>query len=185
MYQFSDEFRQAYESLTIPIVIDQFIDEKVVPLLVSDGFCQLTRLDRAKALALMGAGQYDRVHPDNAGKVARVSDDFAHRRIPNYDQLVRARHEDGYHLIHVIGRWQTMSDGTELAFMVYTDVSSSKKVIEDSSLKYLLFRTALPRVTNCFCSSRVSCRNSFRTHWSPAGRTIISSSSTLMSTRPT
>ena len=103
MYQFSDEFRQAYESLTIPIVIDQFIDEKVVPLLVSDGFCQLTRLDRAKALALMGAGQYDRVHPDDAGKMARVSDDFAHRRIPNYDQLVRARHEDGYHLIHVIG----------------------------------------------------------------------------------
>ena len=140
MYQFSDEFRQAYESLTIPIVIDQFIDEKVVPLLVSDGFCQLTRLDRAKALALMGAGQYDRVHPDDAGKVARVSNDFAHRRIPNYDQLVRARHEDGYHLIHVIGRWQTMPDGTELAFMVYTDVSSSKKVIEDSALKYLLFQ---------------------------------------------
>ena len=140
MYQFSDEFRQAYESMTIPIVIDQFIDEKVVPLLVSDGFCELTRLDRDKALSLMGEGQYYLVHPDDAGKVLRASDDFAHRRTPGYDQLVRARHEDGYHLIHVIGRWQTMPDGTELAFMVYVDVSSSKKAIEDSSLKYLLFQ---------------------------------------------
>ena len=139
MYHFSEEFRQAYESLTFPLVIDQFIDEKVVPLLVSDGFCELTGLDRDKAMILMGAGQYDRVHPDDAGKVAQVSDDFAHHR-SGYDQLVRCRHEDGYHLIHIIGHWQTMPDGTELAFMVYTDVSSSKKVIEDSSLKYLLFQ---------------------------------------------
>ena len=130
---------QAYESLTFPLVIDQFIDEKVVPLLVSDGFCELTGLDRDKAMILMGAGQYDRVHPDDAGKVAQVSDDFAHHR-SGYDQLVRCRHEDGYHLIHIIGHWQTMSDGTELAFMVYMDVSSSQKVIEDSSLKYLLFQ---------------------------------------------
>ena len=140
MYQFTDEFRQAYESMTIPIVIDQFIDGKVVPLLVSDGFCQLTNLDREKALSLMGEGQYYLVHPDDAGKVIRASDDFAHRRTPNYDQLVRAKHEDGYHLIHVIGRWQTMPDGTEVAFMVYTDVSSSKKAIEDSTLKYQLFQ---------------------------------------------
>ena len=50
MYHFSEEFRQAYESLTFPLVIDQFIDEKVVPLLVSDGFCELTGLDRDKAM---------------------------------------------------------------------------------------------------------------------------------------
>ena len=140
IYQFSDEFRQAYESMTIPIVIDQFIDGKVVPLLVSDGFCRLTGLDREKALSLMGEGQYYLVHPDDAGKVLLASDDFARRRTPHYDQLIRARHEDGYHLIHVIGRWQTMPDETEVAFMVYTDVTSSKEAIEDSSLKYLLFK---------------------------------------------
>ena len=140
MYQFSDGFRQAYESMTIPIVIDQFVDGKVVPLLVSDGFCRLTGLDRAKALSLMGEGQYYLVHPDDAGKVLRASDDFAHRRTENYDQLIRCRHEDGYHLIHVIGRWQVMPDGTEVAVMVYTDVSSSQKAIEDSTLKYLLFQ---------------------------------------------
>jgi len=139
MYQFSDEFRQAYESMTVPLVIYQRIGEKSVPLLVSDGFCRLTDLDREKAMNLMGEGQFYLVHPDDAGKVARVSEDFAHHR-DGYDQLIRCRHEDGYHLIHVMGHWQNMPDGTEVAVMTYTDVSASQKAIEDSSLKYLIFQ---------------------------------------------
>ena len=139
MYQFPDEFRKAYESMTVPLVVFQFENEKVIPLLVSDGFCQLTGLNREKALEMMGASQYNRVHPDDAGKVAKVSDDFAHHR-SEYNQLVRCRHEDGYHLLHVIGYWQTMPGGTELAFLTYTDVSASQKAIEDSALKYLLFQ---------------------------------------------
>ena len=139
MYHFSDELRKAYESMTVPLVIYQFENEKVIPLLVSDGFCRLVGLDHEKACQMMGASQYDRIHPDDAGKVARVSDDFAHHR-SGYDQLIRCRHEDGYHLLHVIGYWQTMPDSTELAFLTYTDVSESKKLIEDSALKYLLFQ---------------------------------------------
>ena len=139
MYQFPEEVRKAYESMTIPIVINQFENEKVVPLLVSDGFCRQIGLDRSKALEVMGSSQYSRIHPDDVGKVARVSDDFAHHR-SDYDQLIRCRRADGYHLLHVIGFWQTMPDGMELAFLTYTDVSASKKTIEDSALKYLLFQ---------------------------------------------
>ncbi len=166
MYQFSDEFRKAYELMTVPLVIHQFENEKVVPLLVSDGFCHLTGLNRKRALEMMGASTYNRVHPDDAGKVAKVSDDFAHH-LGNYDQLVRCRHEDGYHLLHVIGYWQTMPDGTELAFLTYTDVSESKKVIENSALKYLLYQqdqfykdplTGLPNINYMheFADERVS-----------------------------
>ena len=139
MYQFPDETRKAYELMTVPLVVYQFENEKVVPLLVSEGFCLLTGLTREKALEMMGASQYNRVHPDDAGKVVKVSDDFAHHR-SGYDQLVRCRHEDGYHLLHIIGYWQTMPEGTELAFLTYTDVTASKKVLEDSALKYLLFQ---------------------------------------------
>ena len=166
MYQFPDEFRKAYESMTVPLVVFQFENEKVIPLLVSDGFCQLTGLNREKALEMMGASQYNRVHPDDAGKVAKVSDDFAHHR-SEYNQLVRCRHEDGYHLLHVIGYWQTMPGGTELAFLTYTDVSASQKAIEDSALKYLLFQqdqfykdplTGLPNINYMheFADERVS-----------------------------
>ena len=166
MYQFPDELRKAYESLTIPVVVFQFENEKAVPLLVSDGFCHLTGLDRPRAVRMMSASQYDRVHPDDAGKVARVSDDFAHHR-GEYDQLVRCRHEDGYHLIHIIGYRQTMPDGTGLEFLTYMDVSESKKRIESSALKYLLFQqdqfykdplTGLPNINYMheFADERVS-----------------------------
>ena len=139
MYQFPDEIRKAYESMTVPLVIYQFENEKVVPLLVSDGFCLLTGLSHEKALEMLGASQYNLIHPDDAGKVAKVSDDFAHHR-GDYDLLIRCRHQDRYHLIHAIGYWQTMTDGTELAFLTYTDVTASKKVLENSSLNYLLFQ---------------------------------------------
>lgn len=139
MYHFSDELRSAYESLSIPLVVHQYEDGRIIPLLVSEGFCRLAVLDRDKALRMMENSQYDRVHPDDAGKVARVSIDFANHRC-GYDQLVRCRHADGYHLLHIVGYWQTMPDGTELAFLTYVDVSESKKLIEDSALKYLLFQ---------------------------------------------
>ncbi len=35
LYKFPDEIRKAYELLPIPLVIDQQIDGRVVPLLVS------------------------------------------------------------------------------------------------------------------------------------------------------
>ena len=139
MYRFSDEVRKAYESLAVPLVFFQFIDGRVVPLLVSDGFCRLTDMDRPRAMKLMDTSQFERIHPDDAGKVARVSDDFAHHRA-GYDQLFRCRHEDGYHLIHAIGFWHNMPDGSEVAVLLYTDVSSSRKAIENSSLKYVLFK---------------------------------------------
>ena len=41
MFEFQEDVRKAYEAIPIPLVIDRFIDEKVVPILVSDGFCRL------------------------------------------------------------------------------------------------------------------------------------------------
>ena len=50
MYQFPEEIRRAYEAQPIAIVYDQLINGKVVPLLVSDGFCKLVGMDRAQAM---------------------------------------------------------------------------------------------------------------------------------------
>ena len=42
MFEFQEDVRKAYEAIPIPLVIDRFIDEKVVPILISDGFCGST-----------------------------------------------------------------------------------------------------------------------------------------------
>jgi len=139
MFVFPEEIRKAYEAIPIPLVIDQLIDGKVVPLLVSDGFCRLVELDRDAAMKWFIGGQFERIHPDDAGNVAHVSDDFAHHR-SGYNVFFRARHTDGYHYIHAVGEWMTMPDGTELALLTYTDVSESSKEIAVMTEKYHLFR---------------------------------------------
>ncbi len=139
MYIFPEEVRRAYEALPIALVFDQYIDGRVVPLLVSDSFCELVGMDRAKAIEWFTRSQYDRLHPDDVGNVARVSQSFIERQ-SGYDVVFRSRHEDGYHFIHAVGRWQTMPDGTQLAALVYSDVSDSKEEILKLAEKYHIFQ---------------------------------------------
>ena len=40
-YEFSNESRELLEKSVIPFAIYQFIDKRVVTLIVSDGFCKL------------------------------------------------------------------------------------------------------------------------------------------------
>ena len=142
MYIFSDEVRQAYEQLPIPFVIDQLIDGKVIPLLISDGFCKLVEMDRDKAAEWFVDGQFERIHPDDVGKVAHVSEEFINHR-SGYNVIFRSRHKDGYHYIHAVGGWMTMPDGTELAALTYTDVSGSRDAISAATKEYGLFQQDL------------------------------------------
>ena len=117
MFIYPEELRKAYEAIPAPLVFYQFIGGKVVPLLVSDGFCRLVEKDREKAVKWLIGGQFERLHPDDVGNVAHVSDDFTHHR-SGYNVIFRARHSDGYHYIHAVGEWMTMPDGTEVALLI-------------------------------------------------------------------
>ena len=158
MYVFPEELRKAYEAVPAPLVFYQFIDGKVVPLLVSDGFCRLVEKDREKAVKWLIGGQFERLHPDDVGNVSHVSDDFAHHR-SGYNVIFRSRHSDGYHYIHAVGEWMTMPDGTELALLTYMDVSQSSKEIAVLKERYNLFHqdvfytdsmTGLPNINYLF-----------------------------------
>ena len=139
MYTFPEETRKAYEALPLALVFDQLIDGKVVPLLVSDGFCELVGMDRENAMAWFTEGQFERLHPDDVGRVARVSSEFAGHR-GNYDLIFRAKHADGYHILHAIGKWQTMPDGTELAVLTYSDLTENFDAMSGTAEDYHLFR---------------------------------------------
>ena len=109
MYVFPEEIRKAYEAIPIPQVFYQLIDGKVVPLLVSDGFCRLVKLDLEEAIRWLIGGQFERMHPDDAGNVAHVSDDFAHHR-SGYNVIFRARHGE--------------INGSKILFRTFPNVSS-------------------------------------------------------------
>lgn len=136
MYQFSDELRNAYESLMMPLAIYQVIDGKVVTILVSDGFCQLKKDTREHLTSSLTNSMFERVDPAYAGKLAKQGAAFTNHE-SKYDVVYRSNDVDGKStLIHAVGHWQTMPDGTKLAFLHYLDLTASVAFINEESQKY-------------------------------------------------
>ena len=139
MYQFPQELKAAYENSPLSFVYYENIGGKAVPVLASDGFCRNTGMDRTRVLEWLRAGMFERMHPDDVGIMARISDDFLHRRGP-YDAVFRCRIGNRYEMIHGFGQWHTMPDGTELAVIGYANVTETKEGMFTIEEKYDLFR---------------------------------------------
>lgn len=143
MYTFPKEMREALESCKASFVYYQNIDGKGVPVLASDGFCQNTGMPREHVLEWLQRGMFERMHPDDVGLVSRVSDEML-RQEGSYDVIFRCRLsaiEPGkYALIHGIGSWQTMPDGTELIVIAYANLSGTIRTIREKTEIYGLFQ---------------------------------------------
>ncbi len=129
MYYFPEELRKNLESSPLSYVYYQNVEGKGVPVLASDGFCRNVGMageDRERVLDWLGTGLYDRMHQDDVGFVARVSEEFLHQRGP-YDVIFRCKIRTEYLWIHGIGKWQTMPDGTELAVIGYTNLTEFRE----------------------------------------------------------
>lgn len=143
MYTFPKEMREALESCKASFVYYQNIDGKGVPVLASDGFCRNTGMPREHVLEWLQRGMFERMHPDDVGLVSRVSDEML-RQEWSYDVIFRCRLssiEPGkYALIHGIGSWQTMPDGTELIVIAYANLSDTIRTIREKTEIYGLLQ---------------------------------------------
>ena len=148
MYKFPEDMKKAYESSPLSFVYYQNIDHKAIPVLVSGGFARNTGLSNDDALAWLKRGLFERMHPDDVGIVSQISDEFIHQRGP-YDIVFRVRidsADDGseappqYVQMHGLGKWQTMHDGTELAVITYSNLSTTREVTIDKIKEYKMFQ---------------------------------------------
>ena len=73
----------------------------IVAILVSDGLCMMMGADRDDLISLLNGGLFERIHPDDAGRIARIVREFANR-LCNYDVIYRGKYNqnDDYHYIH-------------------------------------------------------------------------------------
>ena len=139
MYCFPEDLRKAYESSPLSFVYYQKIGGKAVPVLASEGFVKNTGMPRERVLEWLGAGLFERMHPDDVGVVSRISDDFLNRRGP-YDVAFRCRIGNRYELIHGFGKWQTMPDGTELAVIGYVNMAQTREIMLSFVQGYAIFQ---------------------------------------------
>ncbi|WP_022766737.1 EAL domain-containing protein [Butyrivibrio sp. XPD2006] len=144
MYIFPDEIKKSYESLKVPmIVMGPSASGDYEPLAISDGFINYYGASREDWYGYYGGrlkeGLFARVHPSERDKLRAISHDFLDKKT-EYDVTFRARRDVGYHLIHSIGYWQKMEDGTDLAFIVYHDVQKHEDTLLEISNRYKLFQ---------------------------------------------
>lgn len=168
-YRFTDNERALMEKADIPFAIYQFIDKRVVPLILSKGFRDLFGYDDLeKAYYYMANDMYRETHPDDAGRIADAAYRFAVEDA-EYDVIYRSKAIDGkgYMIIHAMAKHIRTDEGVRLAQVWYTyegvcsedeaDVSllsdSLKMALsKDSMLKasYYDHLTGLPSMTYFF-----------------------------------
>ena len=136
MFMFPEEMRKTLESSAASFVYYQIENGRAVPVLASDGFCMRTGMPRDHVLEWLGRGLFERLHPDDVGIVSRVSEEFIGHR-GTYNVVFRCRlsavDSKEYILIHGIGNWQTMEDGTELAVISYSNLTALKGIIQENA----------------------------------------------------
>lgn len=127
MFSFSEEVRLAYEAIPVPLAYFQRSEDKIVPILVSDGLCKMMHADRPALIERLGSSMFERVHPDDAGRITRAVRDFS-SHISGYNVVYRSNYmgDEGYRYIHSVGRYQPTPDGSDLAVFVYTDISDNE-----------------------------------------------------------
>ena len=128
MYTFPTEARKVLEAMPVPLAYYQRDGEgRIVATLVTDGLCRMMNADRQKLTSLLNGSMFDRIHPDDVGRITRITGEFS-RRLCGYDVIYRSKYnpDDDYHYIHSVGKFQPTPDGSDLAVIVYTDISSAE-----------------------------------------------------------
>lgn len=126
----SNEERAIYEKMQLPIVIYDYNNEKMHAELISDGLCSVANKERQAFLNQLNSDIYYQVHPDDKAWVKRDLESFFHK-LKDFDVVFRntINNLGGYRMIHAIGKWQEMADGSEMAFISYYDMLDPEEKI--------------------------------------------------------
>ena len=141
-YQFDEKTAKVLEESCIPFAVFQMILGRVVPLLVSDGFCDLFQVSREEALDQMSNHLFDHDHPDDVARFGNAVHSFV-KEESELDLLFRAKAGDGYRIFHICGRHFYPEEGTRLAVAWYMDegeYTGNKKTLYDQVMDTMLLR---------------------------------------------
>ncbi len=119
-YEFDPKERVALEKLNIPMTIYQFIDRRVVTLLVTDGMVRLMGQSREEIIQLFDTDMYRDTHPDDKARVADAALKFASGG-EQFDVVYRTMSHllNDYVIIHSHGAHYFTEDGTMLSTTQY------------------------------------------------------------------
>ncbi len=153
-YQFDAKEQAIMEKSTIPFAIYQYLDNRVVTILLSGGYISLFGLEgQGDILRQMDENRYRNVHPDD---IARIEDELIRfeEEDTEFNVVYRSRINGVYHVIHAIGKHIRPEEGVRLSEVSYVDegLYVGNDVVHDDSLtrnfSISLYESSLQRKTN-------------------------------------
>ena len=166
-YELSKEQRLFVEQMRQPFAVCQFLDQGVVILAVSDGFCKLFGFqDRAQAYSDTNRNMFKDTHPDDTAKFVNAAMHFG-TEDGRLDVHYRRRKKDGsgYRLIRITGEHVSTEDGQRVDHLWFTDegdwqedsspdpAQGTKKAFFEGNAAYAArydYLTGLPNMTGFF-----------------------------------
>ena len=122
-YVFDADRQELLEGMKMPFAIYQFINKRVVTLVLSDGFMEMFGYtDRDQAYYDMDNDMYKATHHDDVSRIANEAVRFATEG-GKYEVIYRTRIKNGndYKIIHSMGQHVYTDTGARLAHVWYTD----------------------------------------------------------------
>ncbi len=119
-YEFSSTERMTLETLNVPMVVYQYIDKRIVTLLVTNGMCNLMGMPREEIINLFDNDMYRDAHPDDKARVADAALKFASGG-DDFDCVYRTKSKrlNDYVIIHSHGSHYFTSNGVMLSTTFY------------------------------------------------------------------
>ncbi|SDB16042.1 diguanylate cyclase (GGDEF) domain-containing protein [Ruminococcaceae bacterium FB2012] len=146
-FRFAELENSLLEKSSMPFAIYQFLNKRVVTLVLSKGFCELFGYDDpAKAYYDMDNNMYIDTHPDDAARIADAAFRFATEG-GKYDVIYRTKNKNGpgYKIIHAQGEHMYTETGVRLAHVwyidegIYNEESDSAELLLNDTLKKALY----------------------------------------------
>lgn len=122
-YKYSDKEQELLEKSDFPFAIYQFINKRVVTIVLSKGFYELfgiENLSKEEAYNFMDNNMYRDVHPDDIALLGDEAYRFATEG-GSYDVIYRSKKDGVYRIIHACGKHIYKENDVKLALIWYTD----------------------------------------------------------------
>lgn len=170
-YQFDETIAKHLMESCIPFAVFQQVNGRVVPLLFSDGACELFAVSRERAMDELTHHLFDNDHPDDVARLGNAVLSFA-KEEGELDLLYRAKSGEGLKIVHICGRHVYLEEGIRLAVVWYMDegpYAGDKKALFDQVMDTMFFQakkqsaqeydsmTGLPQVNYFFRLAGETC----------------------------
>ena len=120
IHKYSKHDLMLMEESVVPLAVYEFVDNRVLTVLLSDGFLESFGYgDRKATMDLMDNDMYRDAHPDDVARVSEAGVRFAMGG-DRYEAIYRSKIDGNYHIVHSMGEHITC-EGQRYALIWYVD----------------------------------------------------------------